>query len=293
MPGIGDLRAPAPDSPCRPAATRALGAPPVNHCERTGRASKPPAMFEGLPRQNAWAHAPARQRSHHGPTLCSPHNRRIGLAPLLGANPNPRLAHEGPVPHGLAPQRWGLWTPEPQVQTHTAAPLSPGPLEAPLVIQGRRMGRTLRARKDSRRPPAQKCLGPRPAHQLPHFGPHFRSPHSQRIRPACLLWPNPNPRSAPEGPLPRGLVPQCWGLETPGPQRRTHPVTPPPPGPLEALPVIQGIRTGRALRARGDSRKPTVPKRLGPHSCAPTASPRPSPLLAAQPADWACPPPGG
>ena len=46
---------------------------------------------------------------------------------LMGANPNPKSAPEGPFPRGLARQRWVLGTPEPQRQTHTAARPPHGP----------------------------------------------------------------------------------------------------------------------------------------------------------------------
>ena len=52
------------------------------------------------PRQNAWAHAPARQRPHLGPPLQAPHSQRIGPVGLLGANPNPRSAPEWPLLRG-------------------------------------------------------------------------------------------------------------------------------------------------------------------------------------------------
>ena len=100
------------------------------------------------------------------------------------------------------------------------------------------------------------------------------------------------PRLAPEGPLRRGLARQCLGLGTPEPQRWTHRLAPPPPGPLGVPSVIQGGRMGRSLRAPGDFRRPPAPKRLGPCSCSPAPSSRFTPLLAAEPVDWDCRPPG-
>ena len=95
------------------------------------------------------------------------------------------------------------------------------------------------------------------------------------MKPALLLGATHNSRWAPKGPLRRGLEPQCLGLGTPEPQRRTHRVTAPPPGPLGAPPVIQGGRTGRALQSPGDLRRQPAPKCLGPRSRSPTPSPRP------------------
>ena len=97
--------------------------------------SEPLEKFEGTPRQNAWAYAPARQRPLLGPLLCRPHSQPIGPADLLGNNPKHRFAPEGPIPRGLALQRRGLGIPEPQCGTPPIAPPAMEPLGAPLVIQ--------------------------------------------------------------------------------------------------------------------------------------------------------------
>ena len=74
---------------------------------------------------------------------------------------------------------------------------------------------------------------------------------------------------------PKGPGNATWGLGTPEPQHRTQHATPPPPWLLGAQLVIQGRRTGRALRAPSDIRRPLAPKRLGPCSSSPAPSPRP------------------
>ena len=187
--------------------------------------------------------------------LRSPHSWRIGPASLLGANSNPRSAPEGPLQRGLLPQRQGLGTPEPQHQTHPAAPLAHEPLGVPPFIQGGRTGNAHHAHGDFQRPPAPKRWGPRSGLPARSPGPVLHLAHSRRFGPASLLGANPDPRLAPERPLPRGLAPQCQGLGTPEPQRGTHPAAPPPPKPLGAPPVIQGGRKGRALRAAPDLRR--------------------------------------
>ena len=106
-PGIGDPRAPAPDSPCRPATTWATRGTARYSGRETGRALRTPSVLLRPPHQNAWAHTPAGQRPHLGPTLRSQHSRRIWPADLLGANPIPTSAREGPLPRGLAPQPRG------------------------------------------------------------------------------------------------------------------------------------------------------------------------------------------
>ena len=81
-------------------------------------------------------------------------------------------------------------------------------------------------------------------------------------------------------------------MGNPEPQRRTHPAGPPPPGTLGVLLVIQGGTTSRAFRAPDNLRRPPAPKRLGPRSCSPVPSSRPTPLLVAEQAHRDCWPPG-
>ena len=213
--------------------------------ERAGP-SEAPVTFEGPPSQNVGAHAPTRQRPHLGSPLHSPQSRWIEPAGLLGANPNPRLAPEGPLPKGL-PRNARDWGPPSRNAGLTLPPRQHRAARAPPIIQGGRTGRALPAPVTFEGPQRQKAGAHSPARQSPDLRPRFRSPQTadRACRPPRA---NLYPRSAPEGPLPRGLALQRWGLGTPEPQRRTHPATPPSPGPLGALLIIHGGRTGRALR---------------------------------------------
>ena len=92
--------------------------------------------------------------------------------------------------------------------------------------------------------------------QRPHLGPALRSPQSRWIGDAGLLGVHHHPRSAPEGPHSRDLAPQRRGLQTPEPQRRTHPAALTPRRPLRAPLVIQGGSTGRALEPWRHSKVP-------------------------------------
>ena len=85
--GIGDPRAPLLDSHCRPPPPGPLGAPPVIQGGRTGRASEPPATFEGPPPRAKML----------GPTL-------LLSRALTSARPSARCTAGG---SGL-PASWGL-----------------------------------------------------------------------------------------------------------------------------------------------------------------------------------------
>ena len=77
------------------------------------------------------------------------------------------------------------------------------------------MGRDLLATVDIQTPTAPNPLGPHfpsPAHS-PQPAPPLAT--QTRILSASLLGANPNPRSATEGPFPRSLVLQHWGLGAP------------------------------------------------------------------------------
>ena len=76
-------------------------------------------------------------------------------------------------------------------------------------------GRALRAPRDLQRLPVPKCLGPHSSSLAPSPRPGPPLPHSWRIIPAGLLVANTNPRTAPEGPLTRGLALQHTVLGTP------------------------------------------------------------------------------
>ena len=171
-------------------------------------------------RQNASAHASAHQCPHLGQPLRKPHNQQIGPSGLLGSNPNPRLAVEGPLPRGLAPPRQGLGSPEYQRRTHPAALPRPGPLGAPSSFRVVERAGPSESPATFKGNPHQNARAHAPAHHCPHLGPPLRSPHSRRIGPASLLGANPNPRSAPEEPLPRGLALPCRRLGTPSPRAR-------------------------------------------------------------------------
>lgn len=249
--------------------------------------SEPPAIFEGPPRQNPWAHAPPPQGPHLVLPLRLPHSHRLGLARLLKANPNPRSATERPFPRGLAPQHWILGTPESQCQTHTATRPPPGPKGRRHSFRSGEPAGPSEPQATFESPPCQNSWAHAPPPLCPHLGPPICLPHSHGLQPASLLGPNPNPRLAPKWPFPRGLAPQCWGLRTPEPQCQTHAATRSTPGPIGALPLIQGGRTGRALQAPSDLRRPPMPKPLVPCFPSPALSPRPANPLAPQP--WAGP----
>ena len=160
--------------------------------------------FKGPPHQNTRVQAPARQRPHLSPPLRSSHSWRIGPAVLLGAQSNPRLAPEGPLPRSLVPKRWGLEIPEPQCLTHPATPPQPGLLGAPPVIQGGEWGGPAESLETFEGPWCQNAWAHTPAQQSPHLVPPFHSLHSWQIEPAGVLGANPNARSAPRGAHPKG-----------------------------------------------------------------------------------------
>ena len=77
-----------------------------------------------------------------------------------------------------------------------------GPSEPPASFEG---------------PLCQNTWAHAPALQRTPLGPPPCSPQRRWILPAGLLGANPNPSSAPKGPLPRGLALQDWGLGPPSP----------------------------------------------------------------------------
>ena len=143
-PGIGDPRVPAPDSPCCPTATWATKGAASHSGQKNGQGPLSPR----LPSKAPWAKTlglmlPLSSAFHSAPPPRPPHGRWMLPARVLGANPNPRWAPEGPLPRVLAPQLQALGTPDPQGKTNTAAPPPPGPLGALPLIQGWRKGRAL------------------------------------------------------------------------------------------------------------------------------------------------------
>ena len=208
-------------APCRPAPHGPLGALPLIQGGRTGRALRAPANLRRLPalkRLGSCSGSPAPSPRGNPPRVAQPLLRSTGL---LVAKRNPRLTPERPLPIGLAPQHQGLGTPEPQRRTHPAAQLPPGVLGC-CHYSGREKGQGPPRHGDLQRPLHQNALAHASAPQRPHLDPPLLSLQSWRIEPAGVLGSDPNPGSAPEGPLPRGLVPQRGGLGTPEPQRWTH-----------------------------------------------------------------------
>ena len=209
------------------------------------------ATFEGAPRQYPWTHAPPSQRPDLGSPFHLPHSLWLRSVGLLGANHNLSSSPEGPFPRGLARQCWGLGTDKPQCQSHPVAKPPHGRIRALPLIQDGSKGRALRAPGNIRRPPVPKPLGPLSPSTCPHFGQPQHTPHSPGLLSMGLLGSNPNPRLAPEGPIPRALAPQRWDLGNAKPQCQTHPVPRLPHGPISAPQLIQDGRKCRALRAPG------------------------------------------
>ena len=194
-------------------------APPINQAGERAGPSEPPSTFECPLCQNPWATLPlpsaftlARPPTSHRAfgsglpaswwltvTLVQPLRGRSQGAwcPKAGdwrhTNPNARLT--------LKP---GHQTGPPGATAHSGRENVPGPPSH---------------HRHSNSPPCQNAWAHAPHPQCPHLGQPLRSPHSLWLVSACLLGPNPNPRSAPECPFPRGLAPQCWGLGTHKPQR--------------------------------------------------------------------------
>ena len=96
--------------------------------------------------------------------------------------------------------------------------------------------------------------------------------------PSPLTLSHPSARPQPSaGAFSRVLASEHWGFGTPKPQCQTHPTASPPPGHIRAPPIIQGGRTGRAHRARGDIQRSRAINPLGPSS--PTQRPQLGPPL--------------
>ena len=98
--------------------------------------------------------------------------------------------------------------PAPPRPAHTRA------ARVPPIIQGGRMGRALPAPVTFEGPQRQNAGAHSPARQRPDLRPCLHSPQTadRACRPTGA---NLYPRSAPKGPLPRGLVPQRLALGTP------------------------------------------------------------------------------
>ena len=95
---------------------------------------------------------------------------------------------------------WDWGPPRPSARLYPAALPQPRPLGVlPDIQAGERAGNS-EPLATFEGCPRQNTWVHAPAHQRPPLGQHFRSPHSQRIRPASLLGANPNPRSVPKRP---------------------------------------------------------------------------------------------
>ena len=117
----------------------------------------------------------------------------------------------------MVPQCWGLGSPKPQRRTYPAALPSPGAAKDSAGHSGREKGQGPPSPRRPLRPSHEKASAHAPARQRPHLSPPLCSPQSQWIGPPGLLGDKPHPRSAPMGPLPRGLAPQRrdWGPQSP------------------------------------------------------------------------------
>ena len=255
---------PWPESPCCHAAAWAhRGA--ADHSGRENR--------QGPPRPGGTSKAPCAKTL--GPTLPLPsaltlahpsacHTAlRFNLPASWGQTLKLRRPTSGPT-QGAWPQSTGdLLPPRPERQTHPTASPPPGHISGPPIIQSGRMGRALQARGDIQRSCIINPLDPSSPSSAPSPRPAPPSPLSPWLWPAGLLRANPNPRLAPEGPVPRGLVLQCWGLGNTKPQRQTHPLSRPPPGP-----------TGCAQSFRaGEGAGPSEPPASSKTRCAKTLGP--------------------
>ena len=133
--GIGDPRASSQTHTASRLPTGPIGCHCSNRPGEWAGASESQATFKDPLCQNPWAHAPPVQCPHTGPSLCSPHNDRLRSVGLLGTNPKPRSALDGPFSRGLALQCWDLGTAKPRCQTHPVARPPQGPIGAPWLIQ--------------------------------------------------------------------------------------------------------------------------------------------------------------
>ena len=120
--------------------------------------------------------------------------------------------------------------PEEVCRTHPAALQPPEPLGSLRSFRAGERAWHSESPATFEGPPQQNAWANAPAHQCLHLGTLLHSPHSQVIGRASLQGAIPNPRSAPEGTLPRGLESQSRGLGTPKPQRQMHPAAPPHTG---------------------------------------------------------------
>ena len=189
-------------------------------------------IFKGPLGQNPWARAPPPQRPHLSQTLLSPHSSwvltlTIGR-PWRGAS------------HGAWHHNAGDWGPPSPCARLTLPPgRHPGPSGWLHSFRAGEIAGPSEPMVNFQGPLCQNSWAHASPPQRPHLGLPLRWLHSPQLWPVGLLGANPNSRSAPKVPFPRGLVPQCWGLRTPEHQCQTHPAAKPPPRSIGAPPLIQ------------------------------------------------------
>ena len=164
---------------------------------------------------------------------------------------------------GPGATRPGIGDPRARAPDSPSRPASTRAARGAAGHSGRENGQGPTSHQRTSKAPVPKRLGSHSRSPVPSPRPTPPLATQPADRPAGLLCANPNPRSAPEGPVPRGQALPHLDSWTPEPQLQIHPAALPPPGPLRAPTVIHGGRTCRALRALANFEAPR-PKTLGP-----------------------------
>ena len=190
------------------------------------------------------------------------------------------------------PQHWGMGTPEPQHQTHTATRHPHGPNEAQLFIQCGSMGRDLRAGFEFLTPTVPKPLVHTPLPQRPHLSLPLCFPHCLLIGSASLLGANTNTRVATMGPS-QGAWPRNTGYWR-------HPKINDRLTLLQATRWAQWGAAAHSVRENGQGPlstwrhlKAPRAKTVGPSVPFPKPSPRPATLITTEHLAQVCGPHGG
>ena len=136
-PGIGDPRAPAPDSPCRSATTVAARGAAGHSGRENGQGPRAPGNLQRSPAPKRLGPRSRSSAPSPRPPLRSPHIRRIGPAINLGANPKPYVRPEGPSQEAWC-RHTRAWGPP-----STSARLTLSPARGVFLIQGGRTGSAL------------------------------------------------------------------------------------------------------------------------------------------------------
>ena len=208
-----------------------------------------------------------------------------------GSKPNPRSAPEGPLPRGLAPQCWGLVTPEPSARLHCQ----------PAINRAARGSAIHSGRENRQGPPSPLC--PSKAARAKALG-------STLPLASALTSARPSAHRR----VGRSGLPASWGLTlTLGRPLRSpskvpgaatpgigDPRAPAPDSPCRPAATLStrgaaghsGRDNGQGLPSPRRLRRTPTPKCFGPLSLSPEPSPRLTLPLAPQLADWACWPPG-